>query len=82
MTPNYYIPKTTVLYQLALVVHYYTFEPVPILNPTSLDLELECNQFLTWLEQLHNLERRPSHRYGSQQPKELVEVVMTPIAIC
>jgi hypothetical protein len=69
-------------FRSTLVIHYYTFKHVPNLNPTTIDLKLEHNQFLTRLEQLHNLEQRPSHRFGSQQPKTLVEVVMAPIVIC
>jgi hypothetical protein len=52
----YYIPRAIVPSRSMLIVGYYTFEPVPILNPTKIDLELECNQLLTWLEQLYNLE--------------------------
>jgi len=64
-----------------LIVGYYTFEPVPILNPTKIDLELECNQLLTWLEQLYNLEWRPSHRSGFQQPIDLIETIMALIVV-
>jgi hypothetical protein len=41
----------------------------------------QCNQLLTHLEQLCNLERRPSHRFGSQQPVEPVEVIVAPIVV-
>jgi hypothetical protein len=49
-----------------LVVDYYTFELVFILNPTITNSNLVHNQYLTWLEQLHNLEQKPSHRFDSQ----------------
>jgi hypothetical protein len=39
-----------------MVVGYYTFEPIRILNPTTIDSKLECSLFLTQLEQLHHLE--------------------------
>jgi hypothetical protein len=74
-TSDYYIPITTMPSQSTLVVGYYTLKLVPILNPIIIDSKLERNQLLTQLEQLCNLERRPSHRYGSQQLLELVEVV-------
>jgi hypothetical protein len=48
------------------VVGYYTFKSVPILNLTITNSELEHNQLLPQLEQLSNLEQRPSHRFGSQ----------------
>jgi hypothetical protein len=50
---------------LASIVGYYTFEPILILNPTTINSKLEHNQLKTQLE-LHNLEQRPSHRFGSQ----------------
>jgi hypothetical protein len=40
---------------------YYAFQSIPLLNPILTNSKLECNQFLIWLEQLHNLEQRPSH---------------------
>jgi len=39
------------LSQLTHIVEYYTFEPIPTLNPTTTYYELEHNQFLNWLEQ-------------------------------
>ncbi len=81
MTPNYYIPKTNVPFQSTLVVGYSTYEPVLVLNPNATYSKLECNQLLTQLEQLCNLERRPSHRSSSQQPIESMEVITVPIVI-
>ncbi len=49
-TPNYYIPKTIAPFRSTLVVGYYTSKPIIILNPTIVNLELERNQILTWLE--------------------------------
>jgi len=51
------------------------------LNPTAADSKLDCNQLLTQLEQLCNLEQRPSHRLSSQQPVELIEVVTTFVVV-
>jgi hypothetical protein len=53
-------------FQLTPIVSYYTFELFPILNPPKANLELKCNQLLTQLEQLCNLEQRPSHKFGFQ----------------
>ncbi len=64
-----------------LVVGYYTSEPVLVLNPTVANSKLDCNQLLTQLEQLCNLEQRPSHRLSSQQPVELIEVVTTFVVV-
>jgi hypothetical protein len=36
---------------------YFVFKPIPALNPTTADLELEHNQLFNWLEQLHSLEQ-------------------------
>jgi hypothetical protein len=47
MTPDYYIHSVTTPFWLAPVVGYYTFKPIPILNPIVVDFELEHNQFLT-----------------------------------
>jgi hypothetical protein len=66
VTPNYYIPRTIVLARSILVVGYYTFELVFILNPTITNSNLVDNKYLTWLEQLHNLEQKPSHRFDFQ----------------
>jgi hypothetical protein len=65
-TPSYYIPKAIVTSILTLVVGYYTSKPVPILNPTA----------IYWLEQLCNLEQKPSHRFSFQQHVEWVNVVV------
>ncbi len=81
MTPGYYIPKTNMPFQSTLVVGYYISKLVPVLNPNATYSKLECNQLLTHLEQLRNLERRPSHRFGSQQPVELVEIIMALIVV-
>ncbi len=81
MTLGYYIPKTIAPFQLALVVGHYTFELNHILNPNATNSKLECNQLLTQLKQLRNLEQRPSHRSGFQQPEELVEVIVAPIVV-
>jgi hypothetical protein len=51
------------------------------LNPIAINLKLERNQFLTQLEQLHNLEQRPSYRFGFQQLVEPMEIIMTPIDV-
>jgi hypothetical protein len=68
-------------FQLALVVGHYTSELNPILNPNVTNSKLECNQLLTQLKQLGNLERKPSHRSSFQQPEKLVEVIMAPIVV-
>lgn len=44
--PNSYIPKTIVPTQSTLIIGNYTFEPIPILNPTIANLELEHNPFV------------------------------------
>ncbi len=67
--------------QSALIVGYYTLEPIPILNPAVADSEFERNQLLTQLEHLCNLERAPSHRPSYQQFVEPVEVVTAHVAI-
>jgi len=51
------------------------------LNPIATDLELEHNQFPIRLEQLHNLEQRPSHRFGFQQHVDLVEIIMAFVVV-
>jgi hypothetical protein len=51
------------------------------LNPTATDSKLDHNQFLTQLEELCNLEQRPSHRLSSQQLVELMEVVVTLVVV-
>ncbi len=56
-TLGYYIPRNTIPTWSTLVVGYYTSEPIPILNPTVVDLELERNQLLNQLEQLKNLNK-------------------------
>ncbi len=61
VTPGYYIPRVVILFRLTSIVGCYTYEPIHVLNPTITDLELECNQLLNQLEQLRNLEQRPSH---------------------
>jgi hypothetical protein len=68
-------------FQSTPVVGYYTFKPILVLNLVIANSKLECNQLLTRLEQLCNLEQRPSHRLGFQQPMELVEVVVALVAI-
>jgi hypothetical protein len=45
-TPSYYIPKAIVPSRSTLVVGYYTFEPIPVLNPIATNSKLECNQLL------------------------------------
>jgi hypothetical protein len=75
--PNYYIPRAFVSSRLALVVKYYTSESVLVLNPTTTNLELERNQLLNWLEQLYNLEQKPSHWSSFQQHAKPVDVVVT-----
>ncbi len=81
MTPGYYIPKAIMPSRSTPIVGYYTSELIPILNPTTANSELECNQLLTQLEQLCNLEQRPSHRSSSQQPIELMEEFVAPISV-
>jgi len=56
-------------------------EPILILTPTITDSELEQNQFLTRLEQLCNLEQRPSHQLNSQKHVELVEAIVACIDV-
>jgi hypothetical protein len=46
VTPNYYIPRAFVPIQSTLIVGYYTFELVPILNPIATNSELKHNQLL------------------------------------
>jgi hypothetical protein len=46
VTLGYYIPKAIILSQLTPIVEYFTFEPIPTLNPTTTYSELEHNQFL------------------------------------
>jgi hypothetical protein len=81
MTPGYYILKAIMPSRSTPIVGYYTSELIPILNPIAANLELECNQLLTQLEQLCNLEQRPSHRSSSQQPIELMEEFVGPIGV-
>jgi hypothetical protein len=81
VTPNYYIPRAIVPFQSTLIVGYYTFELVPILNPIATNSELEHNQLLIRLEQLRNLERKPSHKSGFQQLIQLVETIVAPIVV-
>jgi hypothetical protein len=66
MTLDYYIPKALVPSRSAPVVGYCTYKLILILNPTTTNLELECNQLLIWLEPLRNLEQRPSLRSSFQ----------------
>jgi hypothetical protein len=68
-------------FQSTLFVGYYTSKPILVLNPIIVNSKLEHNQLLTWLEQLCNLEQRPSHKSGFQQPMELVEVIVALVAI-
>jgi hypothetical protein len=42
---------------------------------------LECKQLLTQLEQLCNLEQKPSHRFGFQQHVELMEAIAALIIV-
>jgi len=46
ITPRYYIPKAIIPSRLALIVGYYIFKPIAILNPTTIYSKLECNQLL------------------------------------
>jgi hypothetical protein len=48
--------EVALLYHLAPVVGYYTFELVHVFNPNVANLELRCNQLLNYIEQLCNLE--------------------------
>jgi hypothetical protein len=66
ITHGYYIPKVFVPSWLTLVVAYYTYELVFVLNPITTYSKLDYNQLLNRLEQLHNLEQRPSHQSSSQ----------------
>jgi hypothetical protein len=43
-TPSYYIPKATISSRLTPIVKYYSFEPIPALNPTVVDSDLKRNQ--------------------------------------
>ncbi len=74
--PSYYIPKAIVPTWSTPVVGYYTSEPVHVLNPTIAYSKLEHNQLLNQLEQIHNLEQRPSHWPNFQPHVELVEAVI------
>ncbi len=51
------------------------------MNLTTIDSELDHNQLLTQLEQLCNLEQRPSHKLSFQQPVEPMEVVVILIVV-
>jgi hypothetical protein len=70
-TPDYYIPKANVPFRSTLIVGYYTFKPIFILNPIVIDSELERNQNLTQLEQLRNLEQRSSCQSNFQQHEKI-----------
>jgi hypothetical protein len=50
------------------------------LNPIATNLELDHNQFLIQLKQLHNLEQRP-HKFGFQQHVDLMEAVMAFVVV-
>jgi hypothetical protein len=58
--------KVVIPSRLALVVAYYTYELVFVLNPMTTYSELEYNPLLNQLEHLHNLKQRPSHHSSSQ----------------
>jgi hypothetical protein len=78
-TPNYHIPKVNIPLGSSLIVGYYTFGPIPILNPITIDSKLEHNQLLNHMEQLRILEQRPSHQSSSQLHVEPMEEVAIPI---
>jgi hypothetical protein len=81
VTHGYYIPKAIVPSWSSLVARYYTHEPIHVLNPIVAYSKLEHNLLLNQLEQLHNLEQRPSHLSNYQQHVKSMEVVVASIAI-
>jgi hypothetical protein len=54
---DYHIPRVIMPFWSALIVGYYTFEPVLVLNPIATHLELErklgWNNYVTWSTNLH-----------------------------
>jgi hypothetical protein len=75
-TPNYHIPKATIPLGSSLIVGYYIFGPIPVLNPITIGSRLEHNQLLNQVEQLRNLEQRPSHQSNFQPHVEPMEVTI------
>jgi hypothetical protein len=75
------VPNLSIIFYLKLIFESSkglgsaSFEPILVLTPTIADSKLERNQFLTQLEQLHNLEQKPSHQLNFQQHVEPVETI-------